>query len=147
MASETARSLADLLLENERAARPGASPETAPVNACTRLNAELCRWVGSIGCHTLFTRALRSAQAEYRGLAALTLRPGREPPLRGIEHVVAQIGSKDSAVALEALLVSLIDLLERFIGADIVGALVQRSLVEISDDATVHKEGTEDGEG
>ena len=147
MASETARSLADLLLENERAAHPGASPESAPVNACTRLDAELCRWVGSIGCHTLFARALRTAQAEYRGLSALTLRPGRKPPLQGLEHVVAQIGSRDSAIALEALLVSLLDLLERFIGADIVGALVERSMVVISDDATVQNEGTEDGEG
>ena len=147
MVSETARSLADLLLESERAAHPGASPETAPVNACARLNAELCRWVGGIGCHTLFTRALRSAQAENRGLSALTLRPGREPPLQGVEHVVAQVGSKESAVALEALLVSLLDLLERFIGADIVGALVERSLVVMSDDATAQNEGTEHGEG
>ena len=147
MASETARNLADLLLENERATQPGASPETAAVNACMRLNAELCRWVGTIGCHTLFARALRSAQAEYRGLSALTLRPGREPPLQGVEQVVAQIGTKDGAVAIEALLVSLLDLLERFIGADIVGALVERSLLVMSDDATVQNEEAEHGEG
>src|SRR5688500_5278530 len=148
MASETAHRLADLLLENERA-RAGArdSPEDAALRACLSLHAELCSWIGSIGCHTLFTRALRTAQADYRGLSALTLRPGKGPPLQGVEHVVAQIGSEDTAAALEAMLVFLLDLRQRFVGEDIVAALVERSTEAPSDIATEMNERTQKDEG
>jgi hypothetical protein len=123
------------------------SPEDAALRACASLHAELCSWIGSIGCHTLFTRALRIAQSDYQGLSAVTLRPGKGPPLHGVEHVVAQIGSEDTAAALEAMLVALLDLLQRFIGDDIVAALVQRSTAVSSDNASGMNERTENGEG
>ena len=91
---------------------------------CRRLNVLLSRTIGSIGANTLFTRALRAAEAEAPVLAGLSLGSGEEP-FEQVDEVRTEHGAQALATALEAFLEILLALLSRFIGDDIVAALAE----------------------
>jgi hypothetical protein len=88
---------------------------------------ELSRWVGSDGCHALFTRALAEARTESPPLSQIKLRVGSEPYLGGVAETVVAYGDTATAKALESMLVRLVELLGRLIGDDMAMKLIERS--------------------
>ncbi|MEA2706455.1 MAG: hypothetical protein QOH22_1243 [Gemmatimonadaceae bacterium] len=88
---------------------------------------ELSRWVGSDGCHALFTRALGEARTEYPPLGQINLRVGSEPYVGGVAETVVAYGDTATSKALESMLVRLVELLGRLIGDDMAAKLIDRS--------------------
>jgi hypothetical protein len=106
----------------------GAEGDTsARAAAGDHLYRELSRWVGSDGCHALFTRALAEARAEYPPLGQIKLRVGSEPYIGGVAETVVAYGDTATAKALESMLVRLVELLGRLIGDDMATKLIERS--------------------
>jgi hypothetical protein len=134
---ELARRLIDREPGRQDAKHRGAAAAHA---ACEQVYRDLSRWVGGAGSAALFTRALLSAQSEHPVLAGMELRPDTEPRLAGVGEAVRIGGSRATAAALEALLAELIELLNRFIGADVVVRLVDRNLPGTAGDGLKREE-------
>jgi len=99
--------------------------------ACDNLYRELSRWVGSDGCHALFTRALAEARAEHPALQQIRLRARSDPYVDGVAETIIARGEPATADALEAMLVRLVELLGRLIGDDMATKLIERSLAAL----------------
>jgi hypothetical protein len=124
-----ARKIARRLVDRRRSERAGAdSAARAAVSACEHLYRELSRWVGSDGCHALFTRALAQAQAEYPALEQIQLRPRSDPYIDGVAATIMAHGDAATAEAFESVLVHIVELLDRLIGDDMAMKLIERSL-------------------
>lgn len=107
------------------------SADTATRNAadaCDNLYRELSRWVGPDGCHALFARALAETRVEHPALAQIQLRARSEPYIDGVAETIIAHGDPATAVALESMLVRLVELLGRLIGDDMAMKLIERSL-------------------
>ena len=125
-----ARKIAHRLIESSRSEGQGAdSPARAAAAACDRLYRELSRWVGRDGCHALFTRALAQARTDHPALGKIQLHARAEPYIDGVAEAIIAQGDPATAQALEAMLVSLVELLGRLIGDDMSMRLIERSLV------------------
>ncbi len=125
----TVRQLSRHLIDREGAS--GETPEAraaAVYSACERVYHELSRWVGTHGSLVLFTRALAEARSEHPMLATLSVRTRSEPVLDGVPESIQTHGAAATADALESLLVTLIGLLGRLIGDDMVMRLLDRSV-------------------
>lgn len=132
-----AREIARRLINSRHPERKGAdSRARAAAAACDDLYRDLSRWVGSDGCHALFTRALAQAQLEYATLDRVQLRPGSEPYIDGVAETIMGLGDAATAEALESMLVHLVELLGRLIGDDIATKLIERSLAAADRDDT-----------
>jgi hypothetical protein len=107
----------------------------AGAEACGKLYVDLSRWVGSDGCHALFTRALTEVRARHPALAQIHLRVRSDPYVDGVAETTAAHGEAAAAQALEAMLAFLIELLGRLIGEDMAMKLIQRS-VPVSSEST-----------
>lgn len=121
--------LARRLIEREamRATGPHAR-STAAHAACEHLYRGLSRWLGVDGCQALFQRVLESTQEDQPALAEIQAHGGDSGRgLDGVAKAVARSGDDVTAAALEVLLAELIDLLGRFIGADMVVTLAEPS--------------------
>jgi hypothetical protein len=124
-----ARKIARRLIESSRSkGQGGDSPARAAAAACDRLYRELSRWVGRDGCHALFTRALAQARTDHPALGKIQLRARAEPYIDGVAETIIAQGDPATAQALEAMLVSLVELLGRLIGDDMAMKLIERSL-------------------
>lgn len=121
--------LARLLIERQATRTSGAHPASAVAHAaCEHLYRGLCRWFGAEGCRALFLRALRNTRERQPALAGIGIGdPGEDRGLAGVSKAVAEVGETEVAAALEVLLTELIDLLGRFIGADMVVTLAEPS--------------------
>lgn len=104
----------------------------AAADACGKLYKALSRWVGSDGCHALFTRALTQGRASHPALATIQLRARSDPYVEGVEETTMAHSDAVAAAALQAMLAFLIELLGRLIGDDMAMKLIERSLVESS---------------
>jgi len=125
----SARQIARRLIDGRRSERTGADGEArAAAGACDSLYRELSRWVGSDGCHALFTRALVQAATEFPALSKIQLRARSEPYIDGVAETIMAHGGDATAEALEALLVRLVELLGRLIGDDMAMKLIERSM-------------------
>ena len=125
----SARQLARRLIDTRRSERAGGdSTARAAAAACDHLYRELSRWVGSDGCHALFTRALAQARIEYPALEQIQLRPRSEPYIDGVAETIMAHGDAATAEALELMLARLVELLGRLIGDDMAMKLIERSL-------------------
>lgn len=125
-----ARALARRLIALEES-RPRKSPESveaAPLEACYQLHLSLCRFVGAIGCETLSARALKTAEADHPVLRGLTVRAGDRPYFDGVHQAIRIHDAAMLAAGLEAFLTSLLELLTRFVGEEIVVAMTERTL-------------------
>jgi hypothetical protein len=121
-----AREIVRRLIDSRRS--EGAEGDTsARAAAGDHLYRELSRWVGSDGCHALFTRALAEARKEYPPLGQIKLRAGSEPYIGGVAETVVAYGDTATAKALESMLVRLVELLGRLIGDDMATKLIERS--------------------
>jgi hypothetical protein len=124
-----ARQIARRLIDSHRSERAeGQTAARAAAAACDQLYRELSRWVGSDGCHALFTRALAQARTEYPALGQIQLRAGSEPYIDGVAETIMAYGDPATAEGLEAMLIHLIELLGRLIGEDMAMKLIERSV-------------------
>jgi hypothetical protein len=94
--------------------------------ACERLNRELSRWVGANGSLALFNRALAEARAVHPVLAEIRIRSRSEARLEGVTETSQKHGAAATADGLTSLLVTLLELLGRLIGDDMVMRLVEQ---------------------
>jgi hypothetical protein len=124
-----ARAIAHRLIASSRSHGDGGdSSARAAAAACDRLYRELSRWVGRDGCHALFFRALAQARIDHPALGKIQLRARAEPYIDGVAGTIIAQGDPATAQALEAMLVSLVELLGRLIGDDMAMKLIERSL-------------------
>jgi hypothetical protein len=127
--NSAARGIAHRLIVSSRPdGQSGDSPARTAAAACDRLYRELSRWVGRDGCHALFTRALAQARMEHPALRTIQLHARAEPYIDGVAETIIAQGDPATAEALEAMLVSLVELLGRLIGDDMAMKLIGRSL-------------------
>lgn len=124
-----ARQLARRLIGARPTERAGTETAArAAAAACDHLYQALSRWVGSDGCHALFTRALAEARTEYPALAQIQLRARSQPYIDGVPETIMARGDAATAEALESTLVHLVELLGRLIGDDMATKLIERSV-------------------
>jgi hypothetical protein len=128
----SARQIASRLIESRQAQREetDGGRATSVGVACDDLYHGLSRWVGPDGCHALFTRALAQARGDSPTLEHVRLRPGTSPYVDGVAESIRSHGESSVARALESMLVDLVELLERLIGADMATKLIERSIAE-----------------
>ncbi|HUF12002.1 MAG TPA: hypothetical protein VMN78_02755 [Longimicrobiales bacterium] len=107
----------------------GPNPASAAAHAaCEHLYRGFSRWLGAEGCRALSVRVLRNTQKQQPALAGIEIgNPGDGWGLAGVSKAVAEVGDTEVAAALEVLLTELIDLLGRFVGADMVVTLAEPS--------------------
>ncbi|HYN80677.1 MAG TPA: hypothetical protein VES88_04185 [Gemmatimonadaceae bacterium] len=108
----------------EGAASPGSAQLAAA--AFDRLYLDLAIWVGFDGCHALFVRALAEARGEDPLLQTIAVRARSSPYLGGVAETIEQHGDRETAEALESMLVILIDLMGRLIGDEMARNLIER---------------------
>jgi hypothetical protein len=104
--------------------------------ACERICRTLVRTLGSIGSRALLTRALSQAQAEHPALKEVSIGAKADVALDGISLAAAAHGEPAVVAGLETVLSSLLALLGRLIGKDMVARLVAQSapMVTAEDD-------------
>jgi hypothetical protein len=136
----TARELATKLVHRE--AKRGHNPTTkasAAALAGEELYRALSRWIGSDGCHALFTRARAQEQPANRPLDSLQLSPRHDPYIIGLNESVGEYGDSATAEAIESMIVGMIELLGRLIGVEMATSLIERSLSEGAHDESSPK--------
>lgn len=122
----------------------GDSRARAAAAACDLLYRNLSRWVGRDGCHALFTRALAEARVDDEILDQITLQPLSESYIEGVAETIMASGDRESAAALESMLVHLIDLLVRLIGDDMATKLIEQSMITSGRGDTTHDDRREE---
>lgn len=91
---------------------------------CAHLDAGLVRWIGSEGYRALLDRALGLARAEHPALNNVSCRPGEQP---AVTAAVRAHGAAEMAAGIVALLATLIELLGRVIGEELVVQLLEQA--------------------
>lgn len=131
----TARALVRILVERQpvQVDPPGAAAFHAATDALLR---EIARWVGATGCRALLTRALLRARNDHPALAGIHVGQDTQVRLEGVDQATEMVGAAAVASGLEAVLVGSIELLDRFIGEDMVANLVERSVADGDSDAS-----------
>jgi hypothetical protein len=131
----TARELAKRLVDPETSAgKSNTTRASAAALAGEGLYRALSRWIGSDGCHALFTRARAQEQAANRALESLQLNPHHDPYIVGVAESIGEYGNDETADAIESMIVGMIELLGRLIGVDMATSLIERSLSEFAQD-------------
>ncbi len=131
----TARELAKRLVDREtNTADAKTTRASAAALAGEGLYRALSRWIGSDGCHALFTRARAQEQPGNRALESLQLSPRHDPYIIGVAESIGEYGDDATADAIESMIVGMIELLGRLIGVDMATSLIERSLSEFPQD-------------
>ena len=103
------------------------SAALAVQTACERAYRELTRSLGTTGSRALLMRALVQAQAEHPVLGAIRIGRPSEPGLDGVSGIVQTHGAAAVTAGLDAVLETLLGLLGRLVGDDMVARLVERT--------------------
>lgn len=136
-APESARQLAKKLVDRETSTGSAKTTRaSAAALAGEGLYRALSRWIGSDGCHALFTRARAQEQPTNRALESLQLSPRHDPYIIGVEESIGEYGVDATADAIEAMILGMIELLGRLIGVDMATSLIERSLSEFAQDTS-----------
>lgn len=138
-AEELVRNLIEL--EADSRSDEISAPASATLATSERLYRELSRWVGPAGCHALFTRALADSQTLHPLLIGVRLQNQTQPYFDGTTEIIAAYGPAATSEALEAMLVTLVEILGRLIGDDMAMKLILQSLPEFVRDTREHDEG------
>jgi len=138
-ARELVRNLIDLEVDSRSDEIPAAA--SAALETSERLYRELSRWVGPVGCHALFTRALADAKISHPLLIGLHLQDHTQPYFNGSTEIIDAHGHAATAEALEAMLVTLVEILGRLIGDDMAMKLILQSLPEFVRETRGHDGG------
>lgn len=129
--AQTPRSLARRVIASGGShSTTGDGASAAAVGACGYLYNELSRWIGSEGCHALFTRALADARKESQPLQSIQLSAGAVPYVQGVETTIDAHGDAETAAGIETLLIRLVELLGRLIGDDMAMKLIEPVLAK-----------------
>ena len=121
----TVRQLTRRLISGEEDLQDSPDPAAAAVRACVRVYRDLSRWVGMKGSLALYNRALIQARSEHPLLTGITIRSEPAPGLDGVPEMIRTGGAAAAAAALESLLLTLLGLLGRLVGDDMVVRLVE----------------------
>lgn len=124
-ARRIARRLVDAGKSGESASRTSAA-----VIACNQLYRNVSRWVGSDGCHALFTRAFSQVRTSYPVLEKIQLRAGSDPYIEESTEAIEAVAAPATAEALETIIAAVIELLGRLIGDDMAIKLVAGKFLE-----------------
>jgi hypothetical protein len=95
--------------------------------ACERTLRELARSLGPAGARALLTRAIAQAQDAHPVLGEIHIGNHSEPGLDGMASLIQAHGAPAVVAGLEAVLETLLGLLGRLIGHDMVARLVEQS--------------------
>lgn len=98
------------------------------------LAAGLSKWIGTDGCHALFTRAKAEAEATHPALGALTLRPRAAPYVEGVDGALETYGDAATLDGIESMLLGIVELLGRLIGPDMAKNLIDQGLPDAMHD-------------
>ena len=120
----SAREMARRLVARASAQSDGAT--LAAHAACERTFRELTRSLGQSGAHALLTRALAQARTEHPLVGNIRIGAQSDPGLVGVPGIVEAQGAPAVAAGLEAVLETLLSLLGRLVGDDIVVQLVEQ---------------------
>jgi len=93
--------------------------------AVDRICRGLARSLGAQGFDALLNRALRQTEIEHPLLEGIRVGRGDEPVLLGLDNLVAQHGDEKVNAALESILRTILALLGRLIGEDMVPRLLE----------------------
>jgi len=109
------------------AAENGAARATSRAyhTACERACRELSRSLGAAGFNALVTRSLALSETEYPLLKGIRLGRAGETVLGGLDDLVAQNDARKVDAALECMLATMLGLLGRLIGDDMVPRLLE----------------------
>lgn len=103
-------------------------PGELPVHAaCERACVNLSRSLGASGFSALITRALVQAQGEHPILSEISLGRPPRPVLGDITRLASVHGAPAVTAGLEAILESMVGLLGRLIGMDVVARLLEHT--------------------
>jgi hypothetical protein len=131
----SAQLLAKRLIDRETSTgNADTSKASAVALAGEGLYRAISRWIGSDGCHALFTRARAQEQPANRALDSIQLRPRHDPYITGVDDSIGEYGDDATANAIESMIVGMIELLGRLIGVDMATSLIERSLSEFQQD-------------
>jgi hypothetical protein len=121
------------------ASENGAAGDSALASrtACERACRDLGRSLGAAGFNALLTRALAQAEAEHPLLAGVRIGRAGEPVLGGLDELIAQNGAPAVDAGLECMLATMLGLLGRLIGDDMVPRLLEH---ETPDQMHDHKD-------
>lgn len=115
-------------LIDDRGTRVGGSADARTIaSAGDFLYRELSRWIGHDGCHAVFTRVLADSRGEHPALKHIHCRTRTHPYIEGAAEAVSAHGEPATAVALEAVLIRVVELVGRLIGDDMATILIERS--------------------
>jgi hypothetical protein len=114
-----------LIAREEGSMDAPATPVAAVHAACEHVYRDLSRWVGQNGSRALFIRALAEVRAQSPILADIDIRVRSAAGLDGVSESIQTHGAPAVAGALESLLQTLLALLARLIGDDMVVRLVE----------------------
>lgn len=121
------RALARLLVLRQSGSDEADDPCAAPARAaCEAACREVARWVGPLGATALVSRAMAASRFRHPPLAVIELDRSRFL-LTGVDEAVRIHGPQSTSAALEGMLVVLIELLGRLVGADLAERLVTSS--------------------
>jgi hypothetical protein len=95
--------------------------------ACERTYRELTRSLGPTGSQALLARAIAQSEAEHPLLKDIRIGRQAKPEVDGVRAAAETHGAPAVAAALEAVLVTLLGLIGRLIGDDMVARLVEPS--------------------
>lgn len=93
-------------------------------SACERTYRALSRSVGAAGAQALLMRALKKAQGDHPILESFHVGSQNEPGLGAIAASIQSSETSEVAVGLEVVLQTMLDLLGRLVGEDMVAQLV-----------------------
>jgi chaperonin GroEL (HSP60 family) len=113
-----------------RAAPQSDAPDGALLavhEACERTYRALARSLGPTGSQALLTRALAQSQDDHPLLKEIRIGGQSDPGLGGVMEAAQAHGAKAVTEALEAVLETLLGLLGRLIGNDMVSRLVEQN--------------------
>ena len=103
----------------------GSDPTNRVVDALALTWVNLCRYLGTTGCHALFSRALRDATRANSAIEKITIKAERTFAITGISDSIRVHGADETAAGLTSLLESVIDLLGRLIGEQLAMKLLE----------------------
>jgi hypothetical protein len=114
-----------------QASPPGDDPGAAAVaarDACERVAVEFSRWVGTRGYDALMSRVLAEVRVTHPALDQINYEIKPEPALTGLEESIERHGAAATAQALASLIETILSLLTRLIGEDLVANFVEKSM-------------------
>ena len=127
--SPTVRELTRRLVA--QASAQGDDPGAAAVgarDACECVAIEFSRWVGTRGYDALMSRVLLEARSDHPALEEIHYQIRPEPALTGLAESIERHGAAATARALSSLLETILSLLVRLIGDDLVEKFVENCM-------------------